>query len=239
MANDDGKNEIQLLETILYGPSSGLFLIDRHINRLLRSATFFESRKDKNENEKMPFDFVQNAEEFKKILLGEIDKCVEKIGRGIRQRVRVVVDVDGIPTVTSSAFESKPSNSTIKVKLDTEPTNSENILLMHKTTNRKVYDDARKRVGIDQNSNNNDIFDVILYNENSEITECSIANIAIEIYDDKTNKVKWKTPRIECGLLPGVMREYLLETRKEEFFEGVVSIEDLTRTQKVMFDGNG
>ncbi|CAG8442323.1 2040_t:CDS:2 [Ambispora gerdemannii] len=219
-------NEIQLLETILYEPPSGLFLIDRHIDRLLRSASFFElkfkSQEDKNESEKLPFEFVKNVEsleEFKKFLLGEIDKCV-----------RVVVDVDGIPMVTSSTFESKPGNSIIKVKLDTEPTNSENIFLFHKTTHRKVYDVARKRAGIDQN--NTDIFDVILYNENSEITECSIANIAIEIHDDRANKFKWKTPKIECGLLPGVMREYLLETRKEEFFEGVVSIEDLKRAQK-------
>lgn len=46
---------------------------------------------------------------------------------------------------------------------------------------------------------NNDIFDVLMYNENNEITECSISNIAVEFYGRDKKDIIWKTPKIECG----------------------------------------
>ena len=75
--------------------------------------------------------------------------------------------------------------------------NSDNIFLYHKTTERTVYDEARKGHN-----------DVILYNENSYITESTIANIVIE---DKYGVLS--TPKVACGLLAGTFRQYLLNKR--------------------------
>ena len=69
--------------------------------------------------------------------------------------------------------------------------------LQHKTTRREVYEAfaAAKPAGA---------FDVLLSNEDGELTECSFGNIALQIDG------QWLTPRLQAGLLPGVMRQSLL-----------------------------
>ena len=78
---------------------------------------------------------------------------------------------------------------------------------------------------------NKDLFDVLLYNEKNEITECSIANIAIECYDAEKDVKFWKTPKIECGLLGGVMRSYLIDN--EKIIPGVITLDEITSAQQV------
>ncbi|CAG8660221.1 3058_t:CDS:2, partial [Cetraspora pellucida] len=120
----------------------------------------------------------------------------------------------------------------LKIVLDTTFTSSDNIFLYHKTINRKIYDDARRRTHLDlipSSSSKDDIFDVLLYNERNEITECSISNIAVEFFDN--NKSFWKTPEIGCaGLLSGVMRSYLIEIG--DVTPGVITIEELKTAQQ-------
>lgn len=90
-------------------------------------------------------------------------------------------------------------------------------LLRHKTLWRFAYDAARQRMlGPDCP----EIFDVVLYNERREVTETSIANIAVEVEDGT-----WRTPPISCGLLPGVMRDALLAEGKLQ--ESVLTVEEL------------
>ncbi|CAG8637521.1 15074_t:CDS:2, partial [Cetraspora pellucida] len=121
---------------------------------------------------------------------------------------------DGMPTMSSTILHPLSSSpEPLKIVLDTTFTSSDNIFLYHKTINRKIYDDARRRTHLDLipgSTSKDDIFDVLLYNERNEITECSISNIAVEFFDN--NKPFWKTPEIRCaGLLSGVMRSYLIE----------------------------
>jgi len=86
------------------------------------------------------------------------------------------------------------------VVLATEPVNSSNRFLFHKTTRRRSGDD------------------VIFWNERGEITESSIANIVVPIDGQLF------TPPIECGLLPGVFRNHLLAEGKIK--ERVITIEE-------------
>jgi para-aminobenzoate synthetase/4-amino-4-deoxychorismate lyase len=67
--------------------------------------------------------------------------------------------------------------------------------LVHKTTRREAY------AGFDKPS---DAFDVILWNEAGELTECSFGNLAVQLDGH------WLTPPVACGLLPGVLRAELL-----------------------------
>ena len=71
----------------------------------------------------------------------------------------------------------------------------DDVFLYHKTTNRAIYDRARKG-GAD---------DVCLWNEDGEITESTIANIVIELDGRRV------TPPVDCGLLAGTFRGELLE----------------------------
>jgi len=83
--------------------------------------------------------------------------------------------------------------------------------LRHKTTKRAVYEVA--------NIGNDSWTESILSNERGEITESAIANLAIRRLDH------WVTPSLECGLLPGTMREELIEMKKVR--EGIVRVEEL------------
>ena len=93
-------------------------------------------------------------------------------------------------------------------------------MFFHKTTHRPLYREAFKAAsaaGID---------DVLFMNLRSEITEGAINNIFIE----KDGCLF--TPPVECGLLPGVHRRHLLETRPSTM-ERVLYLQDLRQADVV------
>jgi para-aminobenzoate synthetase/4-amino-4-deoxychorismate lyase len=95
--------------------------------------------------------------------------------------------------------------------LSTVRVNSGDAFLQHKTTNRTVFEQARR--ACDEQT------DVILINEHDEITETTIMNLAV------FRQGQWITPRASCGLLPGVMRAELLA--RTEIVEGVIPAGEL------------
>jgi para-aminobenzoate synthetase/4-amino-4-deoxychorismate lyase len=97
--------------------------------------------------------------------------------------------------------------------------NSADPLLRHKTTARSVYDQARE--GYDPAT------DVILVNERGEITEATIANIAV--FRDG----RWRTPPVACGVLPGTMRAQLLDEGK--IVEGVIHSDELVSAEGIRY----
>ncbi|KAG0198236.1 hypothetical protein BGX28_008317 [Mortierella sp. GBA30] len=70
-------------------------------------------------------------------------------------------------------------------------------------------------------------FDVILYNEDLEIMEATIANIAVEVKNEETGALEWITPPASAGLLCGTMRRKLLESG--ELRERVITVDDLKK----------
>ena len=105
----------------------------------------------------------------------------------------------------------------LKVGLALNAIDSTDPFLYHKTTHRNQYDAFRlARPELD---------DVILWNERGEITESTIANIVVK------RAGVWLTPPVSCGLLPGVMREHLLQTG--EIVEATVTKEDLSQAESV------
>ena len=106
---------------------------------------------------------------------------------------------------------------TFKVRIAAEPVNSQNVFLYHKTTNRCVYEAAKR--------SRPDCDDVILFNERGEVTESTIANVVVEINGRRI------TPPVSCCLLAGTFREHLLE--RGEIEEEVVTIEQLQRAERV------
>ena len=90
--------------------------------------------------------------------------------------------------------------------------------LYHKTTNRRVYEAARAACpGFD---------DVLLFNEKGEITESTIANVAVDI------EGKLCTPPVSCGLLPGTLRAHLLQ--QGELVERPITVAELLRSPRVL-----
>ena len=82
--------------------------------------------------------------------------------------------------------------------------------IWHKTTRRQAYLPFAAAPGC---------FDTLLFNRQGELTEFTIGNVAIELDG------QWVTPPLSCGLLPGVMRESLLQSGR--LIERVVTLNDL------------
>ena len=111
------------------------------------------------------------------------------------------------------------ASASLPVCLAQTPISKENCFLYHKTTNRSIYESHRKQ--------NAQVFDVLLWNENEEITEFTQGNIVAEIGNEQF------TPPIECGLLPGTFRAQLLDD--DIVKEKVLTVEDLQNAQQIWF----
>lgn len=96
-----------------------------------------------------------------------------------------------------------------------KPIDKDDIFHYHKTTNRTIYTRHQKT----------HLFDVILWNENQEVTEFTIGNIVVEIDGN------YYTPPITCGLLPGTYREFLLKSRQIK--EKIVHLSELTSATNI------
>jgi para-aminobenzoate synthetase/4-amino-4-deoxychorismate lyase len=99
----------------------------------------------------------------------------------------------------------------------TEPVDSGDVFLFHKTTNRGVYERAL--------ASRPDCDDVLLWNERGEITETAYANVALEIDGE------WLTPPLDSGLLAGTMRGHLLD--RGELRETVLMKDDVKRASRI------
>ncbi|HEX7118658.1 MAG TPA: aminodeoxychorismate synthase component I [Longimicrobiales bacterium] len=89
----------------------------------------------------------------------------------------------------------------------------------HKTTHRAAIDALR--------AERTDVFDVLLYNEDGELTEFTRGNLVVAL-DGRL----WTPPR-ECGLLAGAFRAELLERGRIQ--ERVLRPADLDRADAVWF----
>src|SRR5699024_2637725 len=106
-----------------------------------------------------------------------------------------------------------------KVTLAHKPITKNNIFLYHKTTYRDMYDEYRE--------GDHKFFDVLLWNEEKEVTEFTTGNIVVEIEGELV------TPPIECGLLPGTFRDMLLQNKVIK--EQKVTVEELKLNPNIWF----
>ena len=143
----------ELLETILWRPGRGYYLLESHLRRMRDSALYFQ----------MTF----SAEKARLSL-----KRAASRWRRRARRVRLLLDAAGRLRVESAVL-SQPQHGPWRLAPAAEPVNAADVFLYHKTTNRGVYERAaRGRPGFD---------DVVLYNERGEITETTIGNIVAEL----------------------------------------------------------
>ena len=166
-----------LLETMLWTPADGIRLRELHLARLRDSAEYFD----------VPFDESR--------LRAEIDSLLRALPPA-PQRLRLLLAADGTPALQSAPFAPRAPLPFFRVALARRPVDRADVFLYHKTTHRRVYEEAKADFpGHD---------DVILYNADNEATESTIANLAAEIDGVLC------TPPVGCGLLPGTARAELL-----------------------------
>ena len=184
----------ELLETMRYEPAEGVRHLDLHLKRLAASADYFGFRYDETE--------VREAVE-KTVASAPPAPC----------RVRLALGKDGTVRVACTPLATEPD--VVRVGLDDVPQDPRDVFLFHKTSRRQRYEDARSRHA--------DADDVLLINEHGEVTESTIANVAVRMNG------RWVTPPIEAGLLPGIGRTVALDDGSVT--EAPITIEDLRSSE--------
>jgi para-aminobenzoate synthetase / 4-amino-4-deoxychorismate lyase len=166
----------ELLETMRFDPEEGVRNLDRHLRRLEESAAYFGFAFDR-----------RDAKEA-------IEKAVAS-APGRSCRVRLSAGRGGTVRVACTAVP--PDAEPVVVALDDVPQDPGDVFLFHKTSLRDRYRRAAAR--------HPDADDVLLVNDRGEVTESTIANLAVRI-DGRG----W-TPPLDAGLLPGIGRELAIE----------------------------
>ena len=144
--------DFALLETLLWQPVDGYFLLDRHLDRLRQSGRYFGFAVD-----------VRRVEEA--LAAAIADATAGPL------RVRLVVSFTGDCQVTTRVMPA-PAAPVLRVALARLPVNSADPFLHHKTTRRTVYESAKSEYP--------HLDDVILHNMRGEVTESTRANVVIE-----------------------------------------------------------
>lgn len=178
-------------------------LLSLHLERLADSAEYFG------------FDYNRNAVEA---VLAEVAADLDVQPR----RVRLTLSREGKICLTQELLPSPAADNEElpRVYIATERTDPGDRFFYHKTTNRPLY------AAHFRNAQALGYADVLFLNTYEQITEGAISNLLIE------HSGRWYTPPASCGLLEGVYRRHLLETRPE-IEERVLTIADLRSADAV------
>lgn len=117
------------------------------------------------------------------------------------QKIRLVLSKDGMVTVETAALQLANPDDLLPVTLSKNPLSSADILLAHKTTRRDFIEGELSRLNTDTNCT-----EVLFFNERGELCEGSYTNVFIR------KDGQMLTPPLSCGLLPGVLRQALIES---------------------------
>ncbi len=109
--------EFHLLETMLWEPESGIFLLDEHLQRLGKSAAYFD----------VPLDIYA------------IQAALNPAFGKVSHKIRLLVSREGEFEVQAIPQESG-GDTMAMIALAKEAVDSQNIFLFHKTTHREVYE---------------------------------------------------------------------------------------------------
>ncbi len=196
--------EFHLIETIRWSKKTGFFLLPYHLQRLKSSAKYF--------------DFLFNEMTIKQ-KLKSISRCLNP---AFHYRVRLLLSKEGNIHISYRRIRREfGSHRELRVTFSGRSTDSSDIFLYHKTTNRRLYNQEycrARRAGF---------FEIIFENEKGEVTEGCISNIFIRLGD------VYYTPPVSCGLLEGVYRKYFIEKKAPFVKERVLRREDLFKADAV------
>ena len=144
----------QLLESLLWTPEGGLWLLDEHLDRLAGSARYFRFPVDREALRRRLVDYTQQL-------------------HGGRFKVRLLVDNTGRATFSHAPVEPNPDHP-VPVCISKHPVDSRDRFLYHKTTHRHAYEQAMDSLLPGAQ-------DAVLVNEHGQITETTVANLVVEI----------------------------------------------------------
>ncbi|MEZ5923134.1 MAG: aminodeoxychorismate synthase component I [Hyphomicrobiaceae bacterium] len=177
---------LELFETMLWDGGAGIYLEQRHVDRLKSSADYFG----------LPLDTKKLA----RIFAG----FAKRYG-ATRQRVRLVLGEEGQLSLTATPLAATDPQHRLRYVVSDQRVDPTDPFLYHKTTRRALYEGEHARAmevfGADE---------VIFLNSRGEIAEGSRTTVFIE------RDGVLLTPTLASGLLPGTLRAELLEAGRAQ-----------------------
>ncbi len=177
--------DFHLLETIKLQRGNYL-LLERHLERLGSSAAYFDIPVSIERVRAALADYAQNR--FSEI---------RRVRLLVSQQGDVTVEGVLLPAESTELSLLEPSDDAPQhTALATQPIATGNPFLFHKTTNRDMYHAHKQQY--------EELFDVLLWNEQGELTEFTFGNLVVEVKGERL------TPPVSSGLLAGTLRAELL-----------------------------
>jgi para-aminobenzoate synthetase/4-amino-4-deoxychorismate lyase len=193
------EKDFSLLETMLWTCGDGFALLGEHLERLEASAEYFD------------FSLDQMVLEKRLTALGAT------LSPAVKHRVRLLLHRNGSAEIEARAIPPDIENRPFRLALAMSPVNTRDPFLYHKTTEREVYEQALTAAG--------SCDDVLLWNEERNLTECSIGNVVLRFQG-----LLW-TPPVSSGLLAGTFRGKLL--REGVIRERVIGVAELANAEAI------
>ncbi len=167
--------EFALLETMARTSGGNLRNLERHLARLADSAAYAG--------------FALDLDDARR-------RLAAVAGQPSAARVRLLLRRDGTVEVGVHPPPA-PLAGPVRLAIDPEPVDADDVWLRHKTTRRTPYEERARRWP--------DADDVVLVSSRGEVTETTIANLAVRLDG------QWWTPPVSSGCLPGVERGRLVD----------------------------
>jgi branched-subunit amino acid aminotransferase/4-amino-4-deoxychorismate lyase len=212
-----GNNTLQteasfyLFETLYGARETGLRHLDRHLARLDRSAR--------------TLGFKCQIDQVRRDAL----ELRAALPPGGPHRVRIFLERSGEIQIRSAPMPPL-ADGPVKLLLASAwgfaPQPSSNPLLLHKTSLRDEYDRAWKM------AESVAAFDMLFCNDRGELTEGGRSNLFLRMDG------QWWTPPLTSALLPGVMREVLLEDQNFGAAERVLYPSDLKKAEEIILSNS-
>jgi para-aminobenzoate synthetase/4-amino-4-deoxychorismate lyase len=193
----------ELIETLRYEREGGFHLLERHLARLHASAHHFG------------YPYLREA------VIAALEAEASRITAPVAM-VRLLLAEDGATTVTSTEIDLPTKDTVWRFVISDQRVDEKEPLFYHKTTRRQFYDREIERqralTGCDE---------VVFLNTRGELTEGTRTTLFLE------QGGRLFTPALACGLLPGTLREELLDLPRAAASEAVLTPADLQRAERI------
>jgi branched-subunit amino acid aminotransferase/4-amino-4-deoxychorismate lyase len=197
--------EFSLVESILWTRSSGYVLLPYHLRRIAASTQCLGFRCDSGQ------------------VARTLQGCVDNLSAEPYWKIRLLLAPDGALALSASPIEPPGYKEPIPCAvISTIAVSSADPIIRHKTTRRALYDAEFKTW-----SARTGCFDVIFVNERAEVTEGARTNVFIQ------RGPAIFTPPLECGLLDGTLRRWMLEGQVIPTRECVLTVADLSSADRI------
>ncbi len=193
----------ELIETLRFERASGFHLLERHLTRLQASAAHFA------------YPFSREA------VLAALDAEAARVEAPVAM-VRLLLAEDGTITVTSTGITLPTEDTVWRFVISDQRLDEKDAFFYHKTTRRQFYEREMERqkalTGCDE---------VVFLNSKGELTEGTRTTLFIELDG------RLFTPALACGLLPGTLREELLDLPRAAASEAVLTPQDVIAADRI------